>query len=144
MRNKLNKAAMLEIAKKDNFIELTPDMINYFKNILINELVNRVNEKNSIVNKMQETSNVDTADSIDIANNFVENGMLGTKANIQNSQVARINRALERIDNDEYGYCIKSGEPIGIKRLLFDPSSEYCIEVAEELEKRAKSFARGV
>ncbi len=41
----------------------------------------------------------------------------------------KIQQALERIRMDEYGYCLESGEPIGIPRLLARPTAEYCAEV---------------
>lgn len=41
----------------------------------------------------------------------------------------KIQKALDRIRHGEYGYCLESGEPIGIPRLLARPTSEFCIEV---------------
>lgn len=29
----------------------------------------------------------------------------------------------------DYGYCLESGDPIGIPRLLARPTAEYCAEV---------------
>ncbi|WP_086933874.1 TraR/DksA C4-type zinc finger protein [Agarilytica rhodophyticola] len=41
----------------------------------------------------------------------------------------KIQQSLERIRLGEYGYCLESGEPIGIPRLLARPTAEYCAEV---------------
>ncbi|KZN31615.1 TraR/DksA C4-type zinc finger protein [Pseudoalteromonas luteoviolacea] len=41
----------------------------------------------------------------------------------------KIIQSLERIRLGEYGYCIESGEPIGIPRLLARPTTEYCADV---------------
>lgn len=41
----------------------------------------------------------------------------------------KIKKSLERIRQGTYGYCLESGEPIGIKRLLARPTAEYCAEV---------------
>jgi len=46
----------------------------------------------------------------------------------------RIEAALERIDNDEYGYCEECDEPINPKRLEFDPTALLCIECATKAE----------
>ena len=47
----------------------------------------------------------------------------------------RIEAALKRIDDDEYGYCKECDEPINPKRLEFDPTSVLCIECASKLEQ---------
>jgi len=47
----------------------------------------------------------------------------------------KIEAALKRIDNDEYGYCKDCDEPINPKRLEFDPTSVLCIDCASKLEQ---------
>ena len=47
----------------------------------------------------------------------------------------KIDAALVRIDNDEYGYCRECDEPINPKRLEFDPTAVLCIDCASELEQ---------
>lgn len=46
----------------------------------------------------------------------------------------RIEAALKRIDNDEYGYCQECDEPIAPKRLEFDPTVTLCITCATKAE----------
>lgn len=41
----------------------------------------------------------------------------------------KIRQSLESIRLGEYGYCLETGEPIGIRRLLARPTAEYCAEV---------------
>ena len=41
----------------------------------------------------------------------------------------KIIQALERIRLETYGYCLESGEPIGIPRLLVRPTAEFCADV---------------
>ena len=50
-------------------------------------------------------------------------------------KVKRIESALQRIDNDEFGYCLSCEEEIAPKRLEFDPSALLCIECANKGEK---------
>ena len=47
----------------------------------------------------------------------------------------RIEAALRRIDNDEYGFCDECGEPINPKRLEFDPTVTLCIGCATDAER---------
>ncbi|MCM8556413.1 TraR/DksA family transcriptional regulator [Sphingomicrobium sediminis] len=43
---------------------------------------------------------------------------------------ARIDAALKRIDEGEWGYCAECGEEIAEKRLAHDPSVTHCIGCA--------------
>jgi len=47
-------------------------------------------------------------------------------------EIQRINAALIRIENDDYGYCISCDEEIAIKRLELDPAAPTCISCAEK------------
>jgi len=52
------------------------------------------------------------------------------KANRQQSQVLlnRVMRALESINNNEYGFCKQCDEPIGFARLKARPDTPLCIK----------------
>lgn len=43
---------------------------------------------------------------------------------------ARINAALARIDDDEFGWCVECGEPIAAGRLCADPTAHLCVDCA--------------
>ncbi len=45
-------------------------------------------------------------------------------------QIQRIEAALQRIDNDAFGVCVRCGEDINPKRLEIDPTSPLCISCA--------------
>jgi len=51
----------------------------------------------------------------------------------------KINEALKRIENGEYGYCEETGDPIGIKRLEARPIATLCIEAQERHENYEKN-----
>ena len=51
------------------------------------------------------------------------------------AELARINRALQRIEHGEYGNCVICGNPIPVERLKVLPFSEHCVECAEEAER---------
>ncbi|KAB2319556.1 RNA polymerase-binding protein DksA [Betaproteobacteria bacterium SCN1] len=53
----------------------------------------------------------------------------------------KINKALARIESGEFGYCLETGEPIGLPRLLARPTAEYSIEAQERHEKMEKLHA---
>jgi len=45
-------------------------------------------------------------------------------------QIVKVNAALERLNQGDYGYCVKCDEPIGTKRLALDPAIPLCINCA--------------
>ena len=56
----------------------------------------------------------------------------------QRKLVAKIDSALRRIDNGEYGYCDITGEPISLKRLDARPIATMSLEAQERHERREK------
>jgi DnaK suppressor protein len=46
-------------------------------------------------------------------------------------ELQKIQAALRRIEDDEYGYCLKCGEFIGLGRLRIDPAAPCCVQCAE-------------
>ncbi len=56
----------------------------------------------------------------------------------QRKLVAKIDAALRRIDESEYGYCEVTGEPISLKRLDARPIATMSLEAQESHERREK------
>ncbi|MEX2454338.1 MAG: TraR/DksA C4-type zinc finger protein [Rhodospirillaceae bacterium] len=46
------------------------------------------------------------------------------------AEIARIDSALRRLADGEYGYCVICGEEIAEKRLRHDPAAARCIDCA--------------
>ena len=46
------------------------------------------------------------------------------------SDLARIDQAMKRLAEDEYGWCAECGDPIAYKRLEIDPAAHLCIDCA--------------
>lgn len=56
----------------------------------------------------------------------------------QRKLVSKIDAALRRIDEGEYGYCEVTGEPISLKRLDARPIATMTLEAQERHERREK------
>lgn len=52
----------------------------------------------------------------------------------RDQMLGRIEAALKRVENDEYGHCQECDEPIAPKRLEFDPTVTLCITCASKAE----------
>ena len=84
---------------------------------------------------------ISSADIIDQASSQTEKNVEMRTVNRQRKLISKIDQAIKRIDNDTYGYCEETGEPIGIKRLLARPIATLSIEAQEKHEKNEKIFA---
>lgn len=56
----------------------------------------------------------------------------------QRKLVSKIDAALRRIENGDYGYCEVSGEPISLKRLDARPIATMTLEAQEKHERRER------
>jgi DnaK suppressor protein len=56
----------------------------------------------------------------------------------QRKLIAKIDAALRRIDEGEYGFCEVSGEPIGLGRLIARPIATMTVEAQQAHERREK------
>lgn len=56
----------------------------------------------------------------------------------QRKLVSKIDAALRRIENGEYGYCEVTGEPISLRRLDARPIATMTLEAQERHERREK------
>jgi DnaK suppressor protein len=54
--------------------------------------------------------------------------------------IRKIEEAIKRIEDGSYGYCVETGEEIGIKRLEARPVATLCIEAQERRERREKQY----
>ena len=84
---------------------------------------------------------ISSADIIDQASSQTEKTVEMRTIKRQMKRLSKINKAIKRIDNNTYGYCEETGEPIGLKRLIARPIATLSIEAQEKHEKNEKIFA---
>lgn len=59
-----------------------------------------------------------------------QQAMADAEGRRRQADIARIDAALERIEEGEYGWCLSCGEAIAVKRLAIDPMATQCIGCA--------------
>ncbi|MBC2776462.1 TraR/DksA family transcriptional regulator [Parasphingopyxis marina] len=59
-----------------------------------------------------------------------QQAMADAEARRRKSDIARIDAALKRLDDGEYGWCLGCGEAIAEKRLEIDPMATQCVGCA--------------
>ena len=57
--------------------------------------------------------------------------MAQAEARRRTNDLARIDQALKRLEEDEYGWCAACGEPIAYGRLEIDPMATHCVGCAK-------------
>ena len=84
---------------------------------------------------------ISSPDIIDQASSQAEKTLEMRTINRQRKLLTKIEKAIKRIDDNTYGYCEETGDPIGIKRLIARPIATLSIEAQEKHERNEKIFA---
>ena len=77
----------------------------------------------------------DFPDEVDSASSEMNLSFTGRLRERERGLLAKIEAALEKISDGEYGQCESCGEEIGVKRLEARPVAELCIDCKAEQEK---------
>ena len=97
------------------------------------------NNKNLYLNEVDHE--ISSPDIVDQASSQTEKNVEMRTLNRQRKLLSKIDKAIKRIQDDTYGYCEETSEPIGIKRLIARPIATLTIEAQEKHEKNEKVFA---
>ncbi len=102
------------------------------------ELVRANNE--ALYNGSMDDNSI-SADIVDQASSYTDKNVEMKAINRQIKLISEIDKALMRIKDDTYGYCLDTAEPIGLKRLMARPVAKYTIAAQEKHEKDEKVHA---
>ena len=102
------------------------------------ELVKANNE--ALYNGSMDDNSI-SADIVDQASSYTDKNVEMKAINRQIKLISEIDKALMRIRDDTYGYCLDTAEPIGLKRLMARPVAKYTIAAQEKHEKNEKVHA---
>ena len=114
----------------------------FFKKKLIewkNEIIK--SNSNTLFSKDADQE-ISSPDIIDQASSQAEKTLEMRTVNRQGKLLTKIEKAIKRIDDNTYGYCDDTGDPIGIKRLIARPIATLSIEAQEKHERNEKIFAK--
>jgi DnaK suppressor protein len=84
---------------------------------------------------------ISSPDIVDQAASQTEKTVEMRTLNRQIKLLSKIEKAIKKINDNTYGYCEETGEPIGLKRLIARPIATLSIEAQEKHEKNEKIFA---
>ncbi len=123
---------------KDKKGYMNPLMLEFFRQRLIDwrqELLHESSE--TIQNTLQETE-LQKPDIADRASAETDHALELRTRDRERKLINKINSALRRIDEGEYGYCEDSGDEIGIARLIARPVATLSLEAQEMHERNEK------
>ena len=113
----------------------------YFKKRLVewkNEII-KLNSKGLYLDNVDHE--ISSPDVLDQAASQTEKNVEMRSLNRQIKLLSKIEKAIKKINDNTYGYCEETGEPIGLKRLIARPIATLSIEAQEKHEKNEKIFA---
>ena len=113
----------------------------YFKKKLTEWKTEIIRTNNEALYNGSLDDNSISADIVDQASSYTDKTVEMKAINRQIKLISKIDQALSRIKNNTYGFCLETGEPIGIKRLIARPVAELCIAAQEKHEKEEKIYA---
>ena len=113
--------------------------LEYFRQKLIAWKEQLLKELQQTIEHLQE-ENWREPDLSDRASLETEAGVELRTRNRYLKLIGKIDAALARIENGEYGYCEETGEPIGLKRLEARPIATLTVEAQERHERLEKQY----
>jgi DnaK suppressor protein len=87
-----------------------------------------------------QEENVNHPDLADRASSETDRAIELRARDRQRKLISKIDAALQRIEDNTYGYCEETGEPISLKRLEARPIATLSVEAQERHEKREKVY----
>lgn len=118
---------------------MNPRQIAYFKKKLTDWKLELINESNETLQNLKESS-INNPDPNDRASAEVDTAFELRTRDRYRKLIDKIDAALERIADGSYGYCIETGDPIGIKRLEARPVAVLSIEAQERRENYERTY----
>ena len=124
---------------KDKKGYMNPIMLEYFRQKLVSWRSELIRESSdTIAHTLQETE-LQQPDLADRASAETDHALELRTRDRERKLISKINEALIRIDDGEYGFCEETGEPIGVARLEARPVATLSLEAQERHEKMERT-----
>jgi DnaK suppressor protein len=126
--------------EKRNEEYMNPAQLSHFRDILQKWRAALMEEVDSMVNHMKNDSAA-CPDVVDRASQEEEFNLSLRARDRERKLLKKIEESIERIENDDYGYCESCGVEIGIRRLEARPTATLCIDCKTIAEIKEKQMA---
>jgi DnaK suppressor protein len=120
--------------QKEKF--MSSKMKEYFRLKLANWKEELLKESSQTLTNLQKEENTPKPDITDRASEEIERSFELRTRDRERKLINKIDSALRRLEDGNYGYCEETGEPISIRRLEARPVATLSLEAQELHEKK--------
>ena len=126
--------------KKEQY--MCPEHLEYFREKLETWRTELIEESRETINNLQHEVR-DVGDEAERATRETENSLELRTRDRYRKLINKIDKALNRIEEGEYGYCEETGEEIGLARIEARPIATLCLDAQERWELRQRQQGDG-
>lgn len=112
-----------------------------FKKLLLLERQSIHNHLSQLEGASTEEISQSGGDSVDIASLEITQASIQKLGNREKKLLKKIEHALQKFEEGEYGLCENCGEKISAARLEARPVAQYCIDCKTELEENERRYS---
>jgi DnaK suppressor protein len=134
---KAKRSLPIEYVPGEAELYMSEAQLEYFRRLLMEWKKTILSASAGTLQSLQDGP-IREADLNDRASSETDWGIELRTRDRQRKLIAKIDAALRRIDEGEYGFCEVTGEPIGIGRLIARPVATMTVEAQQAHEKREK------
>ena len=116
---------------------MNPMQLEYFRQKLTVWRDELVEESRETISNLQHEVR-DVGDEAERATRETENSLELRTRDRYRKLINKIDKALNRLEEGDYGYCEETGEEIGLDRLEARPIATLCLDAQERWELRQK------
>ena len=113
--------------------------LEYFRQKLLARRAELVEESKQTIENLKEEVR-DVGDEAERASRETENALELRTRDRYRKLIGKIDSTLKRVDGGDYGYCVDTGEEIGLERLEARPQAERTIDAQERWEHMQKQM----
>ena len=134
---KAKRALPMDYVPSDDETYMGEPQLDYFRRLLL-EWKKSILSASADTLQLLQDGPIREADLNDRASSETDWGIELRTRDRQRKLIAKIDAALRRIDEGEYGWCEVTGEPIGLGRLIARPVATMTVEAQQAHERREK------
>jgi DnaK suppressor protein len=134
---KAKRSLAADYTPSDNEEYMSEKQLSYFRVLLLEWKRSILSAAEDTLQSLQEGP-LREPDLNDRASSETDWGIELRTRDRQRKLIAKIDSALRRIDEGDYGWCEVTGEPIGLNRLIARPIATMTVEAQEAHERREK------
>jgi DnaK suppressor protein len=122
--------------EKEKF--MNPVMLEYFRQKLLRWRAELLAESGETIKEMQ-SDNLQQPDLVDRASAETDHALELRTRDRERKLISKINAALEKIEEGNYGFCEETGEPISVARLEARAIATLSLEAQERHERKERT-----